>query len=256
MSRLLNLFIGLLFMSLSMSSLAKYTEFKPLIEPEQTTPAQVDGEGFVSLHKIISAAPLVARINFVGDEALAMEMMFAVKAAESGKLIWLQQRRTSQYMFEVSHSSLQFDVKRDQLKAYRVIRPVLVADLTEPVPASTVIPAKRMTATPPASTASVAVTAGDCQVTRTAKQTFWQVAKQFAKQQNMSVYDGVVSLYYHNLTAFSEHNIQRLVARSLACPSAQQLAWWQTQNRSEQVYQALLKGTSYQEAINLNELPK
>ncbi len=100
---------------------------------EETVPPQIDGASFISLNTIINTKPFRARVNYVGDESLAMELMFALSDAETGKVIWLEQRRTSQYMFEIAHASLQYDAKRYQLKAYQVIRPILLAELTPTV---------------------------------------------------------------------------------------------------------------------------
>ncbi|MCE0557270.1 hypothetical protein [Motilimonas sp. E26] len=246
--QLLRLVVLLLIVSFSFVSLlaqAKYSEFMPVGDPDQATPAQVEGDGFVSLQKVVRSSPFVARINFVGDENLAMEMMFALVESASGKVTWLQQRRTNQYMFEVFHPTLAFDTQRYQLKAYRVIRPILLANLTE----------QTSTDSPP-SAAPVVSTNTKCQITRAPQQTFWQLAKRFSQQQQMNIYDAILSLYYSNLSAFSGHNIQRLVGTSLACPTEEQRKWWAGKGRSATIYQALLEGEPYNKVIELNDIPQ
>lgn len=250
MSRLVVLLLIFSLGCVSRSVQARYGDFMPVSDPEQTTPAQVEGEGFVSLHKVVREAPFIARINFVGDESLAMEMMFALVENASGKVIWLQQRRTSQYMFEASHPTISFNAQHYQLKAYRVIRPILVADLTNQI--SNPITREKANVNVKAPLTNT----DSCQIKRLPQQTFWQLAKAFAKQQQMNIYDSVLSLFYSNLPSFSGNNIQRLVGASLVCPTDRQRNWWKSQGRSAAIYQALLQGEPYNKVINLNELPR
>ncbi|MCE2593930.1 hypothetical protein K6Y31_03770 [Motilimonas cestriensis] len=249
MSRLVVLLLIVSCGFISLSAQAKYSEFMPVGDPDQATPAQVDGEVFVSLHQVVSDSPFVARINFVGDESLAMEMMFALVESASGKVTWLQQRRTSQYMFEASHPTLAFDAQRYQLKAYRVIRPILLADLTEQV-------GRPITREKAKANVKIPLNTDSCQIKRQPQQTFWQLAKAYAKQQQLNIYDSILSLFYSNLSSFSANNIQRLVGTSLACPTERQRNWWVEQGRSGAIYQALLQGEPYDEVISLNELPQ
>ncbi|MFO6423405.1 hypothetical protein [Motilimonas sp. KMU-193] len=222
---------------------------------DEGVPAQVNGSGFISLNTIINTKPFRARVNYVGDESLAMELMFALSDAMTGKVIWLEQRRTSQYMFEISHASLHYDAKRYQLNAYQVIRPILLAELT---PKITAAPSQAPVETSQRDddrATSRAQAEGQCSVSLANGETFWQLAKRHAKIAKLNIYDSVVSLFYSNLNAFKGANIEQLNATRLRCPSEQQIQWWQKRGDSSKIYSQLLQGASYNEVINLNEMP-
>lgn len=223
------------------------------VQMDETVPAQVEGTSFISLNAIVSSKPFRARVNYIGDESLAMELMFALSDGVTGKVIWLEQRRTSQYMFEVSSAKVDYDAQRYQLQAYQVIRPILLAELTPKIAPQ---PSQAQRASGTLSSADSQVDDGQCSIARTKGETFWQLAKQYAKVNQLKIYDSVVSLFYSNLSAFAGANIEKLSAARLRCPSVQQVQWWQQRGDSHKVYRQLLQGASHSEVIDLDEMPK
>lgn len=235
--------------------------FWPKVFAEASDPAQPhtdhNNSTFVSLNQLISKQPFKARINVVAQEPLASELMYAVSTLGSDKVIWLQHQQTNDYMVEVSHKTLAFDPKVHQLQAYRVIKPILVSELTPApqAPALKKLDADLITPVPNKSSATVTASQNDCGLHKTEQDTFWQLAKHYSKKHKVGIYDGLLALYYSNIDRFKNNDINYLQPGPLTCASVQRLAWFAKQKRSHQWYQALNNGAKYDQVIDLAQLP-